>query len=160
MDNARIAWFNAAIQFGSMLLQYPVGRLSDRGDRRYVLLAVLGGTIALAILVAMFARGAYALVLVLATLYGGLSFTIYPVCLAHAADRVEARHLVSISSGLLMAWALGATVGPLLASLALQLLGPAGLFLFVAATCALFLAFVVWRMTRRPADSAGPALSA
>jgi MFS family permease len=150
LGTGEIAWFTALVQFGSLLLQYPIGRLSDVIDRRRVLVIAGAGTVLLALLIMALGERSTPGLLALAALYGGISFTLYPLCVAHAADHVEARHLVAVSGGLLLAWAAGATIGPVLATLIMAQAGPGGLFLFVALATSLLILFTLWRMTRRP----------
>lgn len=149
-DTAAIAWFVGLMQFGGLVLQYPIGRLADRIDRRKVVLLSAVGT-AVAALGLLAAGGSpLPLVMALAALYGGISFTIYPVCAAHAADRAEQRHMVAIAGGLLLAWAGGSVIGPISATLLMQLAGPGGLFVFIASVTSGLILFILWRMTRRP----------
>src|SRR5579883_1828852 len=95
----------------------------------------------------------------LACLYGGFSFTLYPVGVAHANDFVAPRDAVKASGGLLLSWGLGASVGPLAAAAVMGRMGPRGLFVFVAVVTALLALFTLWRMTRRPtvpSEAKGP----
>ena len=149
LDVAQIAWFTAAIQFGALALQYPIGRLSDRFDRRRVMLGSAFVTSVLALTVIAVGGGPFWLLLGLAALYGGVSFTIYPVGVAHAADHVQPQHVVAVSGGLLMAWAAGSVVGPMLVTTAMRYGGPGGLFAVIAVQTALLGLFILWRMLQR-----------
>lgn len=151
LGSAGVSILMALTILGGLILQWPVGRVSDRYDRRSVLVAVTAGTVAVSILLYWSAAGPLALLLVLAVLYGGLSFAIYPLSVAHANDFVDASDLVPTSAGLLLAYALGATVGPITASSFIALAGAPGLFLHAAAIAALLAGFALWRMSRRAA---------
>jgi len=139
--------------FGGLILQWPIGRLSDRFDRRTVLLAML----AVETVVCLLMFGDWMLLdslvplLILATLFGAAHATVYPLSVAHAFDYVAPNRMVSASSGLLLAWAIGAMKGPILASWAMGLLGDAGLFLYLAVIAAALAGFTRYRMTRRAA---------
>ena len=74
--------------------------------------------------------------LVLACLYGGLAFPLYSLSVAHANDYIEAEDLVQASSGLLLSYGVGATLGPIAAAAVMGALGPSGLFVFSAAVTA------------------------
>jgi MFS family permease len=149
----QIAWFMSIGILGGMLLQWPIGRLSDRHDRRYALFAVA----LLAAVVAMFGAIAtgqtgvqrigvlYAVVFV----YGGLAFAVYPVSVAHLMDHLEPSDLLQGSSTVLLLHGIGAALSPLLAGAAMGRLGPDALWMFFAATQALLAATVGWRLLVR-----------
>ena len=145
-----VAGFVGLMQFGGLVLQYPIGRLADRIDRRKVVLLSAVGTVSMAVGLLAAGAGPLPLVMVLAALYGGISFTIYPVCAAHAADRADSQHMVAISGGLLLAWAVGSVIGPITATLLMQIAGPGGLFMFIVGVTSGLVLFILWRMTRRP----------
>jgi len=150
LDTGGVAHFMTAAIIGGLVLQFPVGRLSDRFDRRTVMvgvaaaLAVVGCATAAA---PAFGPGA---LLFAVALFGGLCFALYPLSVAHANDHVEAADMVAASSGLLLAYGVGATIGPLAGSAAMSALGPAGLFVFMAALGAAATGFGLWRMRARP----------
>lgn len=148
--------FMGAPIIGGFLLQWPIGRLSDRFDRRTVLFGVLLSTVAAAILLAAFsfAQGSFLLLATANLLLGGFLATIYPTAVAHAFDYIDRSQMVSANSGMLLAWAVGATAGPLIASSVMGPLGPSGLFVFVAAIATVMAAYTQWRMTRRAAKPA------
>jgi MFS family permease len=147
----QISIFMGVAVFGGFLLQWPIGRLSDRFDRRTVLLVMLLVTVC--VCVALYAWSMFgtffAPTLVLIGLFGGAASTIYPISLAHAFDYVERERMVAASSGMLLAWAVGATAGPLLASLVMQVLDPSSLFLYLATVGLLLAGFARYRMSRR-----------
>ncbi len=147
---SEVSYFMGTAVTSGLLFQYPIGRLSDRFDRRYVI-------VALALLTAVVSLGMAALaghdkraLIALVCLYGGFSFTIYPLGVSHANDFLEPQDTVKASGGLLLSWGIGASAGPLLAASLMGRLGPPGLFVFVAAVALLLALFALWRMTRRP----------
>lgn len=143
-----------AIQLGSLALQWPLGRLSDRIDRRIIIAACAAAVAAISLAIA--AAGDRALLLLpLFVLWGGVALSFYAVAVAHAGDHAEPDQMVGVSSSSLLAWAAGAAIGPTVAAPSLDLIGPAGLFLYTAAVAAALSAFVLWRMTRRSAVPAG-----
>ncbi|PWE18276.1 ABC transporter ATP-binding protein [Marinicauda salina] len=144
----------AAVYGVSMLVQWPVGRLSDHVDRRYVIAgaATLSGVFALAL--AVFAAPSLAVGAALAGLWGAASLSYYAVAVAHATDRSRVEELPAIASGMLVVWAAGAVVGPILAGLAFG--GPLagrGLFLLVAAGGFFVAAAMLWRARKHEATS-------
>ncbi|MDR5867509.1 MFS transporter [Halomonas koreensis] len=140
----------AVMVLGAMLLQYPVGRWSDRHDRQLVLIA-LGG------LCALIAAGVLLLPLppwglaALLFLLGGGVFSLYPAALSHAADRAPAGALVRMSQGLLLINALGSTLSPPLITPVMTRVGDAGLFWSLGALGVILMAFFAWRRRVRPA---------
>ncbi|HUN50865.1 MAG TPA: MFS transporter [Candidatus Sulfotelmatobacter sp.] len=154
-DPAGVGSFMAVLLFGGMLLQWPIGRLSDRWDRRYVLLMTTLGMALLALAVALLGRQSRPALFGLLLFYGGLAYTVYPLCVNHANDHAGRNHVVSVSAGLLLSWAAGSIGGPTLATLAMAYAGPSGLFFYVAGVALLFSLFTLWRIGRRaalPAD--------
>lgn len=148
-----VSVFMSVVIFGGMLLQWPIGRISDRLDRRSVLLAILAGVTVISggIVVQTLIGGPAPFLFVLAFLLGGTMTTIYPLCIAQAFDYLPRSRYVAGSSGLLLAYAVGATAGPVAASLLMGAVGASGLFGFVGAAAAVFAAFVLYRMTVRRA---------
>jgi len=139
-----------ASQIGTMALQWPLGWLSDRTDRRYVIALATGGG-GLAPLLLTLSFGADPLILmVLFALWGGFSLSIYSVCIAHAGDYAAPSQLVPLVSSLMLAWAVGSIIGPNLATLSMEYFGPRGLMYYVAAISFAVGLFAVWRITRRP----------
>jgi MFS family permease len=142
---------------GGLLLQWPIGRLSDKLDRRTVLVFVLIGTTAVCLVqyaISFIAVNEVAL-MALTTLYGGFMATIYPIAVSHAFDYVAKDRVVAASSGMLLAWALGSTAGPLIASVVMANLGTWSLFLYLAVVAGALAGFARYRMSRRaalPAD--------
>jgi MFS family permease len=145
-----IALAMAALQLGNLGIQWPLGWLSDRTDRRLVI-AGATATIVLVSAVLLSAGSAVTLLalVVLFAVWGGLAESIYAVSTAHANDRTQAGDYVVVSSTILVTWATGSTVGPMVATAMLRAFGPDGLWLFFIAVGAAFAFFVVWRALKR-----------
>ena len=82
-------------------------------------------------------------------LWGAFALTLYAVCVAHAQDRGAPGEAVGLTSSLLFAWAIGATVGPLVAGLLMELFGERMLFHSTAAVAGVLAAFTAWRLVLR-----------
>jgi MFS family permease len=147
--------FMGAPIIGGFLLQWPIGRLSDKFDRRTVLFGVLMSTVGAAVLLGAFAfaEGNFLLLATANLLLGGFLATIYPTAVAHAFDYIDRSQMVAANSGMLLAWAVGATGGPLIAS-SFMAIGPAGLFVFIAGVAIGLAIYTRWRMSRRAAKPA------
>ena len=144
--------FMAAGIAGGLLLQWPMGRLSDRIDRRTVLAGVALGTAGASFgvgLIAGTAGGAFIGVVVLIAVYGGLSSTVYSLCAAHTNDFAPPDKLAQTASGLLIAYGLGASAGPVLTSSLMEMFGPTTLFMVNAGVHGSLGLFALYRMIRR-----------
>ena len=152
-DVFQISVFMGAVILGAFLLQYPIGRLSDRYDRRKVMVAMLFVVMAVtaaAIVAASLADPLPAL-LALAPLLGGAMTSLYPLSLGQAYDYLPRDRYVAAAGGLILAYGVGATAGPVLSSLAMGALGPQAFFGFIGMVAALIAAFVLYRMRARAA---------
>lgn len=149
MDTAGIAIFMSITVIAGAVGQFPIGRTSDRMDRRKVIAAicVLAAIAGLAILIlsGLWTNG----VLVGSFLFGIFAFPLYSVCVAHTNDHVEPEDYVETASELLLLFAAGAVIGPIITSWLMTLVGPQGLFMQTAFFHALFAAFAVYRMSKR-----------
>jgi MFS family permease len=148
-----ISVFMGITLLGGLSMQWPIGLLSDKYDRRTVLLWVLIVISTTCLLEFALSRTAHATtwLLVLTGLFGGAAATIYPLAVAHAFDYVEREQMVAASAGMLLSWAIGATAGPLLASLMMSRGGDWSLFLYLAGVSGALAAFTRYRMGRRTA---------
>jgi MFS family permease len=130
-----VSQFIAAAFLGGLFLQWPLGSLSDRINRRVVLFisALLAAASAFAVSqLTLNASDHYHLLLLCGLLYGGFCFPIYSLLIALANDRLEAGMYVRASRALLSLNGLGAIIGPLVASAIVQSFGDAGLFAYIA----------------------------
>lgn len=113
IENTKIGWVMLSAVLGGLALQVPVGRLSDWFDRRHVLIALSGCLVITVIALALLPH-TLPIVLPLAALFGGLMSTLYPVCVAHAHDRMPADRVVAVSSRLILLSGVGSVLGPLI----------------------------------------------
>ncbi|MBL4906851.1 MAG: MFS transporter [Sneathiella sp.] len=148
-----ISLFMASILLGGMLLQFPIGRLSDHFDRRTILIvsALLTAAASLAIVWAI-GQSTYWLYGT-ALVYGGIAYTIYPMSSAQTNDLADKERLVQVSASLLFAYGLGASMGPIITSLFMALFGQQALFLFITGTTSFLAFFVLIRITQRPSGT-------
>lgn len=127
LDLEGIAALMSATILGGALLQWPIGRLSDGGDRRTTLAivcaaaALIGGAM-------VFTAGHSQLALFgLFFLFGGAAFAIYPLCVAHLLDHLPTEDTLSGCSSLLLLNGVGSAIGPALVGFAMSRYGPAAL---------------------------------
>ena len=148
-DISGIAMIMGVTILGGMALQYPIGHLSDFLDRRKMLIAVTALNCLISIIIMIVAYHFEIGFLVCCFILGGLSFVIYPLSISHACDYLEAKDIVAASQGLLLAYGVGATIGPLIAPAFFKLLGPLGLFAFFILVSGFLTVFFSWRKTKR-----------
>lgn len=161
LDLSGTAAFMSAVILGGLLLQWPLGWMSDRFDRRPVIVAAcLAMATVSAAMVALSLSfhdanglGWLSALLALAALFGALVSTLYPLSIALANDWIEPQDMVPASGGLLLAYSLGAVAGPIIASLVMDLTGPSGLFVL---TCGVGLAMAVFTLARMRVRDAIP----
>lgn len=144
LDLAQTSMFMGVVILGGVALQWPLGRLSDRFDRRRVIVfSFIAAMIASAGISGVAAAGLP--LLTLGTLFGGLSFALYPLCVAHTNDRLDPVERVAASGQLVLLYSVGAALGPVGAAVAMTLLGSGGLFIFIALCAGAMSVFGLWR---------------
>lgn len=149
MDAPLIPFFAGALMLGGLLLQYPLGRFSDKVDRRYMLIVGAAGAIAVSLFIAFSAIGNAFTLIFLVMLLGSLVQPLYAIAAAHAYDYGESGEMVETAAGILLAYGIGSILGPLAASLTMERYGPEALFLVVAAILAAMVVFLAIRLTQR-----------
>jgi MFS family permease len=152
LDENGAALFMTAAVLAGAVTQMPVGRLSDRMDRRFVLAGLLLASICVGLALGLLApQGIW--LLVLAAVFGGVSLPCYSIAAAHAYDHADPSDYVGTASSLLLVNGLGSIAGPIGAALLMRSVPGGGLFLFIAMTQAGLLGFVLWRLRRRAAPA-------
>lgn len=149
-DAADVGLLMSLVILGGMVLQYPVGRLSDYIERRLILLA-LSVLVILVSGVLMYFFKSYSVVYVALFVFGGLAFTLYPISISHACDALDQGDIVSGTQGVLLAYSVGAALGPFIAPIFIGLVGSNGLFFYVMVVCSLLAIFLIWRKAIIPA---------
>ena len=152
MSVTEISIFMTALIGAGALAQWPIGRFSDRFDRRRVILwTCVAGSIAAAaaagLTMALSERAAPA-VIGLGMVIGAAVRALYPLLVAYTNDRSRPDEMVGAGSSLVMLYGSGAIVGPLITGPALQTLGPSGFFWLLFAILAGMAAYTYWRIRR------------
>jgi MFS family permease len=152
LDTGGIAAFMACGTLGGLLMAWPLGWLSDRFDRRLVIIgAAVTAAATLAIIMALVPEEATRWTLYLcAAIFGGTIIPTYSVVMAHVNDSVGEGEFVAASGGLLIMQGVGAAAGPLLAGLAMSAFDQ-GFGYTLIATQMLMAVFGLYRLMRRPA---------
>jgi len=148
---AEISVFMGAVYLGGMLLQWPIGRLSDRFDRRLVLTGTTLLAAAAAVGALAAAQVSTSALIALIGLFGGLTLPMYALCISHTNDFLRPEQMTAASGRLYMVTGVGSTLGPIGVAQAMGLVGPQGYFVFLAGVHTAIGVFALWRMTRRAA---------
>jgi MFS family permease len=152
-----VASFMTAVILGSAAGPYPLGRLSDRGDRRVVIAATAAAAAAIEAALVVTGAPTAAMLYAFGFALGLTNPVLYPLLTAHAVDRMGSEKAVAISATLLFLYCLGAISGPMIASSLMVRWGDPMLFVHNAAVHALMAAFVIWRIVvRAPAVQVAP----
>ncbi|MDH5182794.1 MAG: MFS transporter [Gammaproteobacteria bacterium] len=140
-----IALFMSSVIFGGSLLQWPLGHLSDRNDRRMVIFAVslLASVAAMTVLYTIDTHRTIGLMA--AFLFGGSAFSIYSLSMAHANDHIAPEHVLETNRGLLLLSGIGSTIGPITAGLLMQWFDPRVLMIYFVALLLLLAALALLR---------------
>lgn len=146
----QISTFVASIYVGGLMAQYPIGWISDRMDRRLLIL-VVAAVGALATFVAFAIAPPFWLLAVFGAIVGGVANPLYALLLAYTNDYLDNSDMAAASGGLLFVNGIGAMLGPLVTGWLMEQVGNGGFFLFMALLLGGLAAYAGWRMTRRPA---------
>ncbi|GGL62651.1 MFS transporter [Wenxinia marina] len=144
----QISLFVSVIYIAALLTQYPIGWLSDRVDRRLVILGLSAAGGIGALLAAAFA-GWYGALLVAAAVLGGTSNPLYALLIAYANDYIAREDMAAASGGLLFINGVGAILGPVVIGWLMGVGGPRMFWLVIAVLMLSLAAYAGWRMTRR-----------
>ena len=153
LAESNIALLMSATILGGVVLQWPIGHLSDRIDRRTVLILTSFATALAALATTYIVMHGQAGLAPSAFIYGGLMFTLYSISVAHTNDHLSAGQVLEATRSLLLVYGAGAFCGPLLGGLAMEQVGPPGLPAMSAATTLLLGVFGVFRVSRRAAPA-------
>jgi MFS family permease len=149
LSDADVALLMASAVLGGSLIQFPLGRVSDRTDRRKVLIGAAVCAIAAALLIVVLRPRDPKLVIGLVVVFGASIYPMYALAVAHANDFASADDFVKIAGGLLLLLGFGTMLGPILASQAMSYLMPEGLFAFAATVHLLLALYTLYRMSQR-----------
>ncbi len=147
-----IAVFMSAVIGGGLVLNGPLGWLSDRVDRRFVVVAAAAVIIGASIVLALGDQNIGTLVWA-GGLIGGVTAALYSLGVAHTNDQVGGGDAIAVGAGLLLAFGVGAIVGPILASAAMDWTGAIALFAYTGLIGLCLLALTIYRLASKAAVS-------
>ncbi len=149
LNTTQVAAFMAVSILATVAIQDPVGRLSDRMDRRTVIAGVCTLVTIAAGCIAALRNLPHAVFLLLAALFSGFALTLYSLSVSHVNDKLEPAQMVAASSTLLLLNGCAAVIGPALAGGLMAAFGPAAYFTTLAALAGALAIFDLWRKSRR-----------
>ena len=150
----QIALFLGIYILGGALVQWPMGWLADRFDRRRVLVLLSVAAVGSCALSASLTDLPTAGILLTAALFGVTTFPLYSLAAAHAHDHAGPDERVELTAALMFFYAIGAIAAPWIASRVIAAYGPGAMFVLIGAAHVALIGFGIWRMRRRPAAEA------
>ncbi|MEP6884722.1 MAG: MFS transporter [Gammaproteobacteria bacterium] len=163
METSGVATFMAVTILAAVVTQYPVGRLSDRMDRRTVIAVVCTLATMVAGSIVVFPDMPHLAFLALSALFGGLVLTLYSLSVSHVNDKLEPAQMVAASSALLLINGVSAAFGPILLGSLISAYGPSAYFGTLATLTGALAIYDLWRKSRRtpvPPSQKGPFIGA
>lgn len=154
----QVATLLFAMPLGTLLFQIPFGWISDRTDRRYVLVAAGLLVVVAGLAAGRFDGSALPIMVAIYVVWSGASESIYSLSSAHASDRAHKDDLVALSSSMLFAWSLSGFIVPGLGTILTAIYGTQAFMYVAIVIAAAYTLFVLWRLRRVravPADETG-----
>ncbi len=136
LSTAEIAIFMACGTLGGFLTTWPLGWLSDRIDRRHVIVGTAGMAAAILLMLIHFASPTVPtwLLFVYVAIFGGSVIPTYSIVIAHVNDMVKPGEFVAAAGGLLILQGVGSVIGPVISGVAMTEFGRLGLlYIFIVA---------------------------
>ncbi len=149
LSETATAIFMLVTILGGLTFLWPLGGLSDRLDRRIIIIMLCATSAMASLAMAVIGIEFSPVLLALAIVFGGFSFPIYSVSVAHTNDYLDSGDLVSASSALLLVYGAGAVLGPLIAGLMMGWMGAKGLYIWTAGVMGFIVLFAIYRMQVR-----------
>ncbi len=150
MDAAGVALFMSAGIVGGAALQFPLGYLSDMLDRRWMIIMATLGAMLAGLLLSTAEPGNQILIYAGSFLFGAFALPLYSLSIAHGNDQAEPGQYLLVAAGLIFFFAMGATVGPLLASLVIDKFGAPAFFAYTSSVHGILIVVTFLRMAIRP----------
>ena len=154
LDASSVAIYLVMGVLGGALIQIPAGYITDRFNRRYVLIGFSIAAVLVCLLTGFSAYGSMQTPMfgyIMAFLFGAVTMPIYSICATHANDFASSKDLVHLSASLILMYSLGGIASPYLSGWLIQEYGPGSMFIFISIIHILLLIYSFWRMTIRPA---------
>jgi len=146
----QVSVFMFTFVIGGAINQYIVGYLSDKYDRRTVIVIVAFLASIFAVL-AVLIGSSYTALIITTFIFGGLTVPLYALAIAHTNDFLEKDEMIAASAGIQLAGGIGLTIGPVIGGLSIDLIGANGFWIYLFLIHALLGVFGLFRMQIREA---------
>lgn len=140
---------------GVIFSQYPIGWISDRFDRRTIIMLISALSAVIAAATLLTDGFSPELFIGMVTAFGTISLPLYSLVIAHANDHLQKEQVLGASAKLVLLYGLGSILGPLAVGQAMGVMGGSGFLIFMAVVYAALAAFAFWRRMKRPEDIKG-----
>lgn len=145
ISDSGIGFWMALMVSAGIVGQWPIGRLADRFGRLLVLrvqvfVVIIG-------CVSMLSNAAMAPALFV---LGTAGFTLYPVAMAWACEKVEHHQLVAMNQALLLSYTIGSLLGPTLTAMLMQSYSDSLLFIMIAGVSFIYLVMLMRKAGHHP----------
>tara|TARA_Y100000590_G_C15743841_1_gene1021261 strand:- start:4945 stop:6180 length:1236 start_codon:yes stop_codon:yes gene_type:complete len=144
-----ISIFMAIVTFFGAIFQWPIGFLSDRIDRRIILIGVTFTAAGLSILILISSYLSLITFFILLAIYSGMSLPMYALVVAHTNDYLQPHEIISASSSIAILVGLGCIVGPILTAIFMRIFEADGFFIYLLIVHSILGLFGLYRMTKR-----------
>lgn len=145
LDVSMISLFMTVTVLGGLLIQWPIGLLSDRVDRSKVIPCILALVALISTVIILGGNDRVGILIAATGFFGGFMFSIYPVSTARAYDLFEPKDVINVSSALLLFYGIGSALGPVGASSAMTLInGPYGYYIYCSGVCVVSAAISIY----------------
>ncbi len=154
MSSTNIANMMALVMLGAIIFQYPLGRISDKVDRRYVMVVLSIAGALVGFLISNYqveGQSPQFQFFLLMVLLGGFVYPLYGLVNAHANDHADPEDFVKISSSLLIIYGFGNMIGPVMTGSAMEIFGTNALFQMIGLSHFLLAVHMTYRIIRRKA---------
>lgn len=132
LDLEFVSYFMAISVIGTIILQWPIGYLSDQFDRRRIIVIITVLAAGSALLCSFIGNTSISLLLISVGAFGGLSLPLYSLCVAYTNDRLDPGQMVAASGSLVLISGIGAVLGPFMVSAIMQQFGTRYFFMTLA----------------------------
>ena len=144
-----ISIFMVIVSSFGAIFQWPVGYISDKVDRRIVLIGVTFIASGLSLFIVASSYISLVIFFLLLAIYAGMSLPMYSLTIAHTNDYLQQNEIVAASATIAILVGLGAICGPIIASFFMNIIGPDGFFIYLFIVHGLLGLFGLYRIAKR-----------
>jgi len=144
-----ISIFMVIVSSFGALFQWPIGYISDKVDRRIVLIGVTFVASALSLFIVASSYISLVIFFLLLAIYAGMSLPMYSLTIAHTNDFLQQNEIIGASATIAILVGLGSICGPIIVSFFMNIIGPDGFFVYLFIVHGLLGLFGIYRMSKR-----------